>query len=247
MLEYNHMKKLVPDFIMNELGKIKGAQAILLTGSRALGKEAKNSDWDFMVILKDGLPRWRKTYKIRGTWIELLCNDRKQIEQDFAEDLEIGRGVTTYMFATGKIVFDDKRKILKKLTSKAKKNWAKRPKPLTKEKLDWINYDISTYVQDIEDCLHQGKEAPLLINYAVNEYVRHYYRLGNMWLSRPKERLDDIKNKAPKLFTLIRRFERAKDWRAKARIAIAMGRAVGRKYRLSLDGELLAVAKKGSK
>ncbi len=234
----------IPDFILKELKKIKTAEAILLTGSRAIGKESKNSDWDFMVILKDNSPRWRKTFKVRNTWIELLYNNSKQIEKEFNEDLEEGRGVTTYMFATGKILFDNKDKTLKKLIEKAKTNWNRNPTKLSKEKINWISYDISTYIQDIEDCSHENKEAPLLINHAVNEFVNYYYRLGNIWLPRPKDRFQDIKKVAPKLFHFIMKIEHTDNWQNKANIAISIGKLIGKQYKLNLNGELIVHPKK---
>jgi len=234
----------IPNFILKELKKIKISEAILLTGSRAIGKESKNSDWDFMIILKDNSPRWRKTYKVKDTWIELLFNDRKQIENEFKTDLDVGRGTTTCMFATGKIIFDNKNKILKKLTTKAKKNWGIKPKKLSREKIDWISYDISTYIQDIEDCLNENQKAPLLINHAVNEFVNYYYRLGRIWLPRPKDRFQDIKKVAPKLYQLIVKIEQKNDWRKKANIALSMGKIVAKQYSLNLNGELVVLPKK---
>lgn len=228
----------IPSFILTELEKIKGAEAILLTGSRALGKETKNSDWDFMIILKEGSPRWRKTWKMKDTWIELMCNDRKQIEKEFKEDLEEGRGVTTYMFATGMIVKDNSTKVLQALTLHAKENWTKGPTKLKQDKINWIDYDISTYLQDIEDCLHENNPALLMINHAVNEFVNYYFRLGNIWLTRPKERMNDLKKRAPHLYKCILKINTTNNWKAKAKLAIALGVFVGKKYKLKLSGEL---------
>ncbi len=232
------MQNKIPEFILKELAKIKVAKAVLLTGSRALGKESKNSDWDFVVILENNSPRWRKTYKLNNEWIELLCNSKEQIEKEFLKDLNEGRGATTYMFATGIIIKDTKDKILQRLVSKAKKNWSKGPKKLAKKEIELIGYQISTLTQDIEDCLDEENKASLLVSYAVAQFINYYYRLGNTWLIRPKDRLEDIKKNAPELYDFIVKLEEANDWHAKAKLVISMGKSIGHKYGLKLNGEL---------
>ena len=232
------MTSQIPEFILKELNKIKIARAILLTGSRAIGRESKNSDWDFMIILKNGSPRWRKTYRLNNEWIELLCNSKEQIEKEFLEDLKEGKGTTTYMFATGFIVKDSNDKILKKLTSRARTNWNRGPKKLSKNEIGQINYKISTCIQDIEDCLYENNHAALVVDDTIVQFVKYYYRLGNVWLIRPKERLEDIKKMNPKIYNLIIGAEEAKDWRKKAKLVISMGKIIGKKYQLNLSGEI---------
>ncbi len=228
----------IPKSILTEIQKIKGCQAIMLTGSRTVGKASKNADWDFFVILKDGVPRWRKTWKIDGEWVEVFCNDQKQIKKEFQEDLQEGRGVTTFMFVSGEIVHDSKGKILGRLVKQAKQNWQKGPKSLTKLGLAWKDYDMATYIQDIEDCLHDNNPALLLINYAVNEFVNNFYRFSNIWFPRPKDRLNDLSKRNSALYQLVQRFNKIIDWREKARKAILIGKFVGEQAELKLTGEL---------
>ncbi len=228
----------VPAILLEELKRIKGAEAILLTGSRAIGKATKNSDWDFFVMLKDGMPRWRKTYKVDGTWLELLCNDEKQIKKEFEEDKKEGRGVTTYMFATGYILRDSSSGILQHLTKLAKRNWEKRPTKLSQRDLNFINYDISTYIQDIEDCLHDNNPALLLVNYAVNELVNYDFKLRGEWLPRPKDRLAVFAKESKEAYRLVQEINQSEDWKIKAELAIKFGNMIGKKFNLPLDGQL---------
>ncbi len=240
----SHLKvPQIPAAILEELEHIKNAEGILLTGSRAIGKATKNSDWDFFVMLKDGMPRWRKTYKIDGTWIELLCNDEKQIKKEFAEDKKEGRGVTTYMFATGYILRDNPSGVLKRLTKMAKKNWDKRPTRLSKQDVSFINYDISTYIQDIKDCIHDNNPALLLINYAVNEFVNYHFKLNGEWLPRPKDRLDVFAKESKEAFKIVLNVNQSHDWKTKAKLAIKLGTMVGKKFNLNLDGQLYILPK----
>lgn len=236
----------IPDYILKELGKHKEAEAVLLSGSRALGKESKNSDWDFYLILNENKPRWRKTYQVGNTWIELLCNDKNQIEKEFKEDLEEGRGVTTFMFATGIIVKDSKNKVLKKLVNKARSNWAKGPNILSKNRVNFIDYDISTYLQDLEDCIYSKNIAPIFSSQALSEFVKYYYRLGGIWMPRAKDRFPDLKKREPKLYNLITKIERQNDWFSKAKILIELVKFIGKKYKLTLSGNLYIPPNKNS-
>jgi len=228
----------IPQSILNELAKIKNTQAILLTGSRMLGRTSLNSDWDFFLILKDGSSRWRKTWKIGDTWIEVLANNQNQINKEFGIDQKDGRGATTHAFAIGQIVRDNKANVLKKLTSKAKDIWKRGPEELSKEKINFINYNISTYIQDLEDCLHDNNPALLLINQAVDEFVRHYFRIKRIWLVRSKDRSKKFSQQAPGFYSIVLQINRSSDWRRKAKLTIQLGKAIGRRFKLPLDGQV---------
>ncbi len=238
------MKVKIPNFILTKLKGIKNEEAVLLTGSQATGKATGNSDWDFFIILKDGAPRWRKTTKLKNTWLELFCNNQKQIKKEFKEDLDEGRGITTQMFATGQIVEDNKNKILTKLVKQAKNNWKKGPHKLTGVKLGWINYNLSTYIQDLEDCLHDNNPAHLLINHAANEFINYFYRLGNLWMPRPKDRLNNLRKQDPKIYNLIQKINRANNWQQKTKLTIQLGKSVANIYGLNLSGETYIPPKK---
>jgi len=229
----------IPIEILEELKTIKNVEGILFTGSRAIGKAGKNSDWDFHILLADGAPRWRRTKKVGDTWIELFCNDRKQIETYFEEDLKEGtRAVTVFMFATGFVVHDNARNDLIKLVRHAKRIWEKGPKKLTKEDVGFINYDISGYLQDIEDGLVSHDPSPLICNYAVNEFVSYAFRLRGVWTPRPKDRLMELKKLDPEFYQTVERYLNEPDWERKARIATELGLSLGKRFHLPLNGEL---------
>jgi len=232
------MKPIIPLEIITQLKKIKNCQAILLMGSRAQGKENKNSDWDFYIILKDGSKSWRKTWKYKNTWIEIFCVDKQEMKKEFNQDLIEGRGVVTYMLATGYVVLDTSNKTLQNLTTIAKKNWKMGPNKLTSSELNWINYDISTYIQDIDDCLTANNPAHILFNQAYNEFIRYYYRLANMWLPRPKQRLVDLKSHHLSIYKLTEAINKQNNWQKKAKLLLKLGKYIGKKYSLSLNGEL---------
>ncbi len=237
------MEVTIPDFISKEITKIRRAEAILLTGSRVLGKAGENADWDFFIILKNGTPRWRKTWKVKNTWIEIFCNDKKQILKEFREDLEEGKGVTTYMFATG-IVISDHKNVLHNLVRIAKKNWERGPNKLKLIKKTWIDLDISTYLQDIEDCIYDDNPAHLIFNHAANEFVNYDYRLRNIWMPRPKDRLEDMKKRSPAIYKLIQEINSTQNWKLKARKVIELGELIGSRNNLKLTGEAYIPAKK---
>lgn len=232
------MKVEIPKQIIAKLNAIQGAQAILLTGSRSVGKPNKNSDWDFCVILKKKDKRWRKTIKIGNTWLELFCNNPDDIKKELEEDLKEGRGVTTTIFATGIIIKDTPKKILRSLTEQAKKNFLRGPHPLSNEDTRWISYSISCYVQDIDDCLQADNDPGLLINQATNEIIRYYYQLQRVWLPRIKDRLIDIKKRDKALFKLVHGALNTKSWKQRAESTRRLGQYVGRKFKLNLDGQL---------
>lgn len=231
-------KITIPTAILKELSRIKHAECLLLTGSRVLGKPSPNSDWDIFVVLKKGQKRWRKTYQVEGEWLELMCNDETQIRREFADDLTEGRGITMGMFATGQILQDNPTKTLKKLTTQAKRYWVTGPKPLSRSQLNWINYDIATYLQDLEDCLTDRNEAHLLSSQAVNEFVRYYYRLSGKWLPRPKDRLKNFAAQTTTLHALVTKYNRSTKWQQQSQIAIQLGRKLIAKFHLKADGSL---------
>lgn len=232
------MKPFIPSDIIDQLKKIKNCQAILLMGSRAIGKETENSDWDFYIILKDGSKSWRKAWKYKNTWIEIFCVDSKTMKSDFAKDLIEGRGLVTYMLATGYIVLDSPRKTLINLTKIAKKNWNKGPNKLTQSELNWINFDISTYLQNIEDCISKNNPAHTVFNQAYNDFIRYYYRLNNVWIPRPKKCLYDLKVNHKKMYQYIEAINKQNNWKNKAKLLLKLGKFIGKKFKLSLTGEL---------
>lgn len=225
----------IPQAIQKKLFSIKNAEGYLLSGSQVLNQTATNSDWDFFVLLKDGSPRWRRTWKVGNTWSEVFCNDRKQIIKKFHEEPKDGRGITTFMFVSGQIIKDKNGK-LKKLVSAAKKVWRQGP-AMGKHQKQWIDYNLATYIQDIEDCLETNNAALLLFNQALNEIVRYQYHLQRIWLPRNKDRMRDLKKRWPKLHKLVIKFNSTSNWKTKAIIVILAAKLVAKDAKLKLSGE----------
>lgn len=228
----------IPEKIIKELKRIKNVKGYLLTGSRVFGKTAKNSDWDFFVLLKNDAPRWRKTWLVGGEWLEIFCNDEKQIKEYFKNEKENGRGVTLFMFATGKIIQDDKMGILYKLQMQAKKQWRNGPIPLSKRGRQRIDYDIATTIQDLEDLQHDNNPDIFLINNAMDDFVKYYYRLSRIWLPRRKGYFRDFSRRERKMATLIQKVMNTSIWLEKSSITIQLGRQIGKKFKLSLNGRI---------
>ncbi|OGC82079.1 MAG: hypothetical protein A2V81_02920 [Candidatus Abawacabacteria bacterium RBG_16_42_10] len=232
------MKIDIPTSILNNLQAIKNNEGILLTGSRVLGKHSKNADWDFHVLLKKGKPRWRKSWKVDDHLLEIFCNDVVAIKKEFKSDASGGRGVMVFMFASGQIIKDNKQKDLQRLQSLAKRLWKKGPNKLSKNDINFISYDIAMYIHDLEDCLHDNNAALLLINHAINEFVRYYYRLSNTWLPRPKDRLQDFLRRSPEMFKIVNEVNDTNSWEEKIHLALRLGHILGKKFKLILDGSL---------
>lgn len=240
-----HIK--IPEQILNELERIKNAEGYMLTGSRVLGKISKNSDWDFFVLLKKGVARWRKTWLVDNEWLEVFCNNEVQIKKYFKEDLKGGRGVNIFMFVTGKIVKDSPKRTMLHLIMRARHLWQMGPNRLTKKDRQMIDYNIATAIQDVEDLLHDNSGDMFLINQTVNDFIKHYYRLKNIWLPRHKEILHDFSKREKELTKLIDRINRANNWKEKSYLAIQLGQRIGKKFGLSLDGCLYLPPEKNSK
>lgn len=241
------MKIDIPVSILKTLRAIKKVEGFLLTGSRVLGKHSKNADWDFHVILKKGTPRWRKTWKVDNHLLEIFCNDVNEIKKDFESDQKGGRGVNIFMFTTGQIIVDNKKNDLQRLQSQAKRLWEKGPNRLSKNDISFIGYDIAMYIHDLEDLLHDKNPALLLVNYAVNEFVRYYYRLSHIWLPRPNDRLQDLSKRSPKTFKMVDKINLENKWEEKVRLAIRLGKMLGENFKLTLDGSLYIPPAKNDK
>ncbi len=232
------MNNAIPEAILSQLNRIRGIQGILFAGSRALGKANKNSDWDFYVLLKKGEPRWRKTWKYNDTWVEIFCNDETQISKVFHDDLKDGRGVATHMFAHGVIVQDTKQGTLKKLANTAKRNLRNGPKKPTTVEKNQINYNLSTFIQDVCDCKEDNNRADLLFNQAINGCVIYFYRLGCIWYPRPKDRLLDLAKRNKVISRYVESALIEKDWKKKTNKVVGLCKAIGKHYKLSLDGTI---------
>lgn len=227
----------IPEKIIKELKHIRNAEGYLLAGSRVLGKASKNSDWDFFVLLKNGMPPWRKTWLVNNDWLEVLCGDESQVKEEYFEGgLKEGRGANLMMFATGEIIKDNKKGTLRKLQTQAKKFWKRGPAKLSRQNRQLIDYRIATAIQDVEDLLHDNKPEILLINNTVNDCVKYYYRLKGVWLPRWKERFHDFARREKKMAKLVKQINEADNWQKKARTTIQLGKQIGKRFKLSLDG-----------
>jgi hypothetical protein len=231
-------KIVIPPKIIKDINKLKKVRGVLLTGSRVLGKASQNADWDFFILLIDGAPRWRRTWKVGDTWLEVFANDQAQIKKYFKENIKNGRGIDIMMFATGQIVRDDNKQVVARLVKQAKQLWQKGPAVVSQKERRWIDYNVATYIQDLEDIILDDNEAILLINHVVEEMVNYYYRLERLWLPRPKDRLADFKRREPKLYGFIKKIQTVSDWKQNAREAIKLATALGKKFRLKMDGQI---------
>ena len=142
---------VLPQAVSRALRRIRGAQAFLLAGSQALRKASKNSDWDVFVILKDGMPGWRKTWQVGEDKLEVFCSDRRHIEKDLVDEIRGGRGITVHMFANGQIISDNAAHDLCRLTRMASRLWKNGPESLSAAERAFADYDIATYIEDMED------------------------------------------------------------------------------------------------
>lgn len=126
---------------------------------------------------------------------------------------------------------------MRDLIRKAKINWKKGPR-IDKIEKEWADYYIGDDIQDIEDCIYSDNPAYLIFSGALNEFIYYYFRLGNIWFPRPKDRLVELKKRAPRLYKLVKEINMATDWKLKAKKTIEVGRLIGAKYNLKLTGEI---------
>ena len=230
--------KNVPNNIIKSLQNIKGIQGILFTGSRTTKTFSLNSDWDFIILLSDNQKGYRKTYKIDKELVEIFCHPKKELIEFFKIDPVNRIGATTHMLSSGIILKDDK-KILASIIKQAKNIWEKGPRSIEKSEFQWVGYDISTYIQDVEDCLKNNNPAFLLFYQAINEMVKYYYALSGVWLPLPKKRLDDLKKRKPDIYKIVIKFSKTSNWQQKAKIIINFGKLLSKHFNLNINGELL--------
>ena len=229
---------VIPKFIISELKKIKDARGIVLVGSRSLGKESVNSDWDFYVLLENGKGNWRKTLKVKNALVEVFASDETQIEKNFVTGQEIGRGVDIHMFANAKIVVDNSKGTLKKIINKAKKLLKEGPNKLLEKHIEWAQYTIADKIDDLKDCIQDNNPQTLFINSVPEEFVNWHYQLNRKWIPRKKDKLDDIKKHHKDIYNYIQKINDSSDWKNKAKFTIELGNAIGKKFHLNLDGTL---------
>lgn len=238
---------LLPMEIEQELMRLSSVEGLLLTGSQVLGKAGKNADWDIQVVLSDGQLAWRKTYLVGSEWLELICHDRAQILKRFEEEMRQGaEAPTIFMFASGQVLRDNAAHDLQKLVKRARQLWERGPGKPSKQRMSELNYAIATYLQDIEDCLEENNPAVLLIHYALNSFVRYRFELDAAWIPRAKDRMHELKKRDRRFGMLVEACSLESDWRRKAELAIDIGKDLGKRFQLSLDGSLWIPPKKNT-
>jgi len=222
------------------LQNIKEAQGILFTGSRATGMFSLNSDWDFIILLSDGQKGYRKTWEIDGELVEIFCHPKQELDEFLRTDPLVRIGATTNMLASGIILKDNPKRDFAMIVKRAKNIWKKGPQPVGKIERQWIGYDISTYLEDVEDCVADNNPAYLLFSQAVSEMVRYFYALSRIWLPLPKKRLNDLKKRIPALYALVIKFHTSSEWKQKAEIITNLGVMLAKHFKLNIDGKLPA-------
>lgn len=150
----------------------------LVSGSRVLGTDTKNSDIDVHIVLADHIIwRERGNCVIDNYIIEYFCNPIAQLNEYRRDDIKSFAHTDARMFALGRIIFD-KQGALLKLQKEARKELSARFRKLSKAEIELGKYSLWDELDNLKD-LNENKSIfysyshHLLLNRILELYRRY--------------------------------------------------------------------------
>lgn len=143
---------------------------IILTGSRIMGTASDASDIDIHVILNNKVDyRERGNQVINGFMVEYFANPVSQLKAYMNDEHLLNKRTAARMIATGKVVYD-KNGTVKRLVDHAKKMMKKAFKPVPKNSIETIKYNL---YDDFEGLKALHSERSNNFDFACNLYIDH--------------------------------------------------------------------------
>jgi hypothetical protein len=165
---------------LDELPFRRDVVGALVCGSFVTGAPGPRSDVDLHLVLAAGA-RWRERGNrvIDGIVVEYFANPPRQIRAYFRRDHEANRRNTPTQFATGRVLFDDRRGTVRRLVAEARA-WERRPMvAVTAAWRELSKYALYDRLDDLEDAALRGApDVPFLYHLLVAAAAECHARLA---------------------------------------------------------------------
>lgn len=171
-----------------------GVQGILLVGKAAMlpiEKFDSLRDVDFIVIHKNQSAFERHIYEHDAIMIDLSYISLNDLERVIHEENAMWIGFLNH----SKVLWigDQTTKLLTSLLTDVKERYDRGPKPLSTEDIQWIRFQIGSYLEEIEN---RKNENAFLLEDALWRYYRFVieqaYALHGKWLPKEKRQLEGL-------------------------------------------------------
>lgn len=154
---------------LDELPFRREVAGALVCGSFVTGAPTPRSDVDLHLVLAPRV-RWRERGDrvIDGIVVEYFANPPRQIRAYFRHDHADGRRNAPTQFASGEILFDDRRGTVRRLVAEAHA-WERRPLPaVARSWVELTKYGLHDRLDDLEDAALRGApDVPFLYDLLV--------------------------------------------------------------------------------
>lgn len=176
--------QIAQSLFLPEILKDENVIGVLFTGSRVIGDVNPNSDYDFRVLLKDGVSRYRKGFYLNNLFAEIFCNSYIQ-EMSYLLEETTGSENTAldlFMYKTGIIIHDPTHK-MSEIKSKATELYDLGPAPISYRQKDWIRYDLAINKLKLEG-LDLTDTHHFFILEIEHRLVDYFFKLSGAWKVR---------------------------------------------------------------
>ena len=186
--------------------------AAFLAGSVVRGEATATSDLDIMVIVPEGSPTYRESFRAFDWPVEVFVHTSSEHRQFVAKDAARRRPSTSMMDCEG-IILRDVDGLASQLKQEACALLEQGPPPLTAAELALARYGVSDLMDDLADA--RADEAFLiaaqLAEASANVILdcHHHWRGNGKWAMRMLRRLDPAL--APRLAEALSAFYTAGD------------------------------------
>ncbi|NDC36938.1 MAG: hypothetical protein EBZ48_02675 [Proteobacteria bacterium] len=193
--------------------KLHQPLGIFACGSIVRGTPDASSDLDIYVIISGG-KRQRIQRYFNSVPAEIFINPPKAVRFYFQQESNAGRQLTAHMLGTGHLVLCRSQQVLA-LRAEAQ-SLLRHPKGWSNEARQFHRYIAACSVEDAVDRLGKDPDSAILIgNRALQEILYFYFRVTQRAIPRDKELLQHLKQRAPKLASLVQTYLRISSPRAK--------------------------------
>lgn len=185
---------------IQEIKKNTDVTSIILVGSmRNLEFDVKLSDIDIFVITEEGKRQIRKILEVSGVEFDMNYFSRKiseelikKREQFFIECLK-----------DGNLVYD-KDGFGDYIIKESIKEYSKGPDKIEDYEINHCIIKINDYFKKLQNLQNGPKyEFHFLSNVCLQEMIKLYYKLNNMWIPKDKKLLKSLKNINNDLFSMV--------------------------------------------
>jgi predicted nucleotidyltransferase len=185
---------------VDELKNREDVLGVILFGSWARGTNRGDSDFDLLVIQREGFLR---TVEYRGNRAFELTFTTVEGATEFWKE---NRDDCVGLWDVAKILYD-KDDTLKQLREAADKIKREGKDPLDEVALEHLRFDAEDSIRAVRGLIGQDNAtAQLILCNKVSHLSELYFDIRQLWMPAPKQRLDQIKRTDPELYEQIVRF-----------------------------------------